>query len=288
MIFLTKAVPSTQPPVTTEAPPQPKLPEELALDSLIVITSAFSRILGAELPWKVLREKSSVLDQQGSQWTNENAELLGDIKTKFLNVFDAYDSCEQSINEWCSYASSTLRRYIQLAHEPSVIHIQLLVGVLENAIKKIGRAQKQFDDLSSAIVELDGQLHKLEANLQRDYNENSAYFKKRLDALVKNQPGGWLSKKKSREELAVELKKELEPVLAYFEQLAKAIQLSVNAFKIANSNLPKYIHAVADQKVKVDAINGGHAIASVSPSGAIHAAEFLVAACQKYRDEHVH
>lgn len=250
------------------------------------------------MPWKELRKNSSagVFDQQGSDWTDENANLLGDIKTGFLNVFDAYDSCEQTIIEFCSYASSTLHRYIETAKNPALAarnaHIDILISILDNAIKKAARAEKQLGELSSAIIELDGQLHTLEVNLQRDYSENSPYFKKRLDQLVKKNPGGFFDREKNKQELAAKLKKELQLVLAFYQRLASGVRLAIGAFKLANSKVPIAVKAISEAKVKVVAIKTAPPPAPSpdhAPNGdALHSAELLVALCDKYSQEHAH
>lgn len=252
--------------------------------------------MGSAIPWKALRNNANELDQRGSQMTKQNAELLGQIKTNLLNVFDAYDSCEQTVREWCDYTSSIMQRYIHFANQPAVgerkFHMGFLINVLSNSIKNFEKARTHVDNLSSAFNVLSRQLYTLESNLQRDYNENSAYFKQRLDQLVNSQSSGWFSRRKSRQEIAANLKKDLQLALAFYQRLVATVRKAIDTIAQTNSQLPSRIRAIVEQKAHLERIVDVHAppTADHDPSqnhrGAIHSAEKLVSLCQNYRREH--
>lgn len=252
----------------------------------------FNQLLGPQIQWKALRKNSTQLNQPGSQMTKENAELLGQIRTSFLNVFDAYDSTEQTVLEWCSYDASTNARYIQISKQSGEKayqqRIKLLISILENAIKNGERAQQQLGDISSSNIELDGQLRRLEANLQRDYNENSPYFQKRLDRLLTEESGGMFDRRKNKEQIIAKLKQQLSAILTYYQRLGSVPRFAVDALKQASSQSPNNIQAIKEQKSHVEALLNAPAPASVpaDESGPIHSAKILIALCEQYHTVH--
>lgn len=255
----------------------------MAIDAVTNAASLLTNVLGSALPWKTLRHSAAQLNRHASQMTRQNADLLGQIKTSFLNVFDEYDSTERTVYEWCNNAQSILTRYIQLANHPNTsaqrLRVRFLVNVLNKSINDFEKARNQLKDLLSMLNVLSVQLNRLEANLQRDYNEQSRYFQQ----LINSQSN---SRRPNRQAVA-NLKSQLNQILAFYQGLGASVQRVISIVAQANSQLPTQIHGIAEQKPNIES-SSINALAQLSADhgGVIRSAEKLVSLCQEYHREH--
>lgn len=290
------------PPVSPVPPPigGPKSLNQLAseaLDAAAHGTELFSSAFGSAVPWKTLKQNVKQLDQPGSEMTRQNADLLGQITTNLMNGIDAFDSSAQTVYELCGLTPSFLTRYIQLFGQsnPAVQKTQqdLLLRILDNEIKKLEKAQHEFDNSSSALKVASGQLQTLVKQLQIDYSENSPYFQARVRRLVAAQTGGlsgFFGGGPDKRKIAAELKAKLAPILEFYVNFSQTVQHVIDASARVNPEAQNIFKVLEAQKAQIEALTGAAAVPADSTEqrdAAIHSAEALIALCQKYRQEHV-
>lgn len=262
-------------------------PEHLAIDAVTNAASILANILGPDLPWKMLRRSATQLSPRGSQMTKQNAESNQQIKTNFVNVFASYDRTEQTIYNWCENVQPILMRYVHSASQPSTfaqkLHIKLLVNVLNGSLNDFEMAQNQLGDLLSVLDLLSIRLRQLEVNLQRDYDENSSYFQKRLQHFINTPSNG---RQKNVREAAANFKRLLISSLAFYQSLSAAVRRVSSVFAEADSQLPSQIHMIDQQKSIIEiSINAPEQV-STDLDAAIRSAGRLISMCQEYHREH--
>lgn len=265
-----------------------------ALGAAANATALISIALGPALPWKALNQNAKQLDQGEGEFSKPNGVLLGQIKTTLLNGIDAYDSASQTIYEWTGLAPTTLKRYIELfsLSDPAALTTQrnFLLRVLDNGIKKLGKAQKEIGDNSAAFNMTSGQLQALVAQLKIDYNENSPYFQNRVKQIIASQSGGWFDPKPDRAKIVAELKAKLKPILEFYVRLSANVQQAFEVLNQTLSELNGQIQVLVNRSEQIEAASHAdgpvYADTAEHRDAAIHAAQSLIDLSQAYRQAH--
>lgn len=234
------------------------------------------------------------MEQPGGEFSRQNADLLGQIKTNLLNAIDYYYSASQSVYEFSSYAPPTLQRFIQFfdKSDPTTVANQrkLIVLILENALKHLAKGQKDYGDISSALNLADKDLQKLLAQLRIDYTPNSPYFKSRVKRIIDSQPSGFFAPKPDKAKIVAELLAKFKPILEFYEKLAANIQREDELLNKSSSQISQEVQLVGERKQQIQALIGGSAVPADSPGSreaAINAAQVLTAICQDYHKARV-
>lgn len=272
----------------------PKKSLELASEAFYAAsnaTSLFHNLFnGPEISWKTL----SQVDHAGGEFSRQNAESLGQIKTNLLNAIDYYDSASQSVYEWSSYAPSTLQHFIQFFNvsDPSAATNQrkLLLRILENGSKKLGKGQKDFGDILSALNLALKDLRKLLDQLKIDYSPNSLYFESRVKKIVDSQSSGWLASKPDKAKIVADLIGKFKPILDFYEKLTTNVQRVDELLNKSSAQITKPIQLLDERRQQIKD-SGSDDDSRPAPAdtlepreATINAAQVLIAVCQDYRN----
>lgn len=302
-----------------------KVPDQLVAEAFDVANQAqhtFNYVLGPTEPYKTLSQNIDHLEQPDSQLTEANANLLGQIKTSFLNGFDSYDSAVQTLREFCTAAPQTLQSYLNYHQQSNPSYEKVknrnLLRFLDNLLQKYGKGQKAVHEISTAFGQAFRHFKALVRSLKSDYNENSPYFKNRVSRLIGEQPdgseqsngsgsgGGLFSlfgssgsssgsggRKVDKEKVVAELKLKLANILSFYENYYKEVQKAVHVFNQSNSAFTAEVHWLESRKAQIEALTG--VVDASAPAGehndeyhnaVHHSGEALIASCQEYLHQH--
>lgn len=293
-------------PVPLPPNPQDQLIEE-AFDALTQDVNLFNYVLGPSVPYATLKQYSKQLDQPDSQLTPANSNLLGQIRSSFLNGFDGYENAVQTLREFCIAAPQTTNNFLNYLQKPGASQEKLknrnLLRLLDNAIQKFGSGQSSVNEVSEAFNQAFKQFQTLVRNLKVDYDENSQYFKDRVARLIgddtedsgEDSSGGFLGGGGSRKpkvdkrKVIAELKAKLAKILAVYVNYGKGVQSVVKILNQANLEISGRVQRLQGQKAEIEKA------ASDAPAGdgsnqnheaLIHSAQALIAACEQYTIAH--
>lgn len=290
-----------------------------AFDVANQVQQLFNYVLGPPESFKILKQNEKQLEQPDSQLTAPNTNLLGQIKTSSLDGFDSFDTASQTLREYCSVAPQSLQNYINYFQQSKPAYDKVknrhLLRFLDSALQKYGKGQKDVLAISNSFSQASRQLQTLIANLRRDYNENSPYFKNRLNRLIGEQSGGSEDSGDSqsggggmfgfgssgssgnkrpqvdKKKIIAQLKLKLEKILAFYVNYHQEVQKSLNFLQQANSAFTADLQWLGSRKPQIEASIGGAAPTAGEHNdeyhnAVIHSAEALIASCQEYLQKH--
>lgn len=263
---------------------------EMVIDAVGEAMDLYNHAVDEAVPWAKLKELNTKLDQSGSEFSKQCADHVGNIRTKFLNTFDAYDSATQSIYELSKYLSSTLSKYIQLfkSTNPAVVTVQknLLSSALDNNVKHLSKAQKDMAATVAALNSVAEEYKALLDQLKIDYNDNSSFFKNRLNKIIQEKSGfgAIFRKKKIQAEAIAELKAKIKPIEAFYTDASGTVQQAIASFGQTPSKLDENLQAIGQHKSELGHSNTDDA--KESSDAIIHAAQALIAKCKEYLQRH--
>lgn len=263
----------------------------MAIDAVGKALDLFNHAVDEAVPWTKLKELNTKLDLSGSEFSKQSADRVGNIRTKFLNTFDAYDSATQSVYELCGYLSSTLSKYIQLfkSSSPAVVTVQkkLLNGALDNGVSHLTKAQKDLAATFSALSSVSEEFKALLDQLKIDYNENGNFFKNRLSKIVQEKSGfgSTFKKKQIQQDAIADLMAKIKPIETFYTDASGTVQQALVNFGEAPSKLHENLEIIEQQKAQLSALNADDV--SEDHDAIIHSAEALIAKCKEYLQRHV-
>lgn len=246
----------------------------------------FNYVLRPTESYKTLSQNINQLEQPDSQLSEPNAVLLGQIKTNFLNGFNSYDAALKPICELCQKVPDSLHSFLTYFNQsnPSheIVKNKFLPG-LANAVQKYGKGQKGVQEILSAFSLASSQLQTLVNNLKSDYNENSPYFKNRVNQLIEGS-------EVDQSKIIAQLKSKLAKILEFYENYYNVAQKAHTILKLTNSAFTIEIQWLANRKAQIDAESDGDAHAGEHNekyhNAVIHAAEDFIELCQEYLHQH--
>lgn len=256
----------------------------MATDAANVDMDLYNNAVDIAVPWSKLRETITDLDKPLSECFEQCAGRLGSVKAALMNSIDSYDQATQSVREWCSYASSTLSRYVNLMNNPNPAlkntQKDLLTTVLDHEFKQMLKAHGLVSDSLSAL-----QLASEEfTHLKSDYAENGEFFKKRFDQLVKEKSSFWKRRKTVENEALNELREKLKPTLASIENYSGLV-------REAKENLEKSMPTLKIKIVTTEKLNIVAKASSADDTSENHqaiaeSAKALIAKCTEFLKRH--
>lgn len=140
----------------------------------------YNKFLDKIVPWSELNQTITKLDKYRSDYSDEAAVLIGQVKTKMMGGMDAYTRATQSVYEWCGLAVKLLNTYKilftgQMNPGKFAASRKFLLEVLEDGIKKMTIGQKELGDSSASFNVAAGKLTELNHRLAADFDKNSEY-----------------------------------------------------------------------------------------------------------------
>lgn len=170
---------------------------EITKESIETIKSAlelYNKVLDQIIPWKTYEETCKELDRYREDYSNESAELVGQVKTLIKNAEDNYFISTQSIYEWCSLAERLLVIYLDLFKNRTAKTYEaqkaLLLKVLDDGLKKMSDGQAQLEQCSMNFNNVAGKLTTLQSRLVNDFDAKSSYFQGKVNKLREEAYGG--------------------------------------------------------------------------------------------------
>lgn len=141
----------------------------------------YTKVLDEVVPWKSIEETVKGLDRYRDNYSNEAADIIGEIKTLILNTTDKYFSAKQSIYEWCSLTIRFIATYKLLfdKHDEKNFPAQktVLLKALDDGMEKMTAAHVKLEEISTSFKLVTGKLTTLIAQLDIDFDKKSEYFK---------------------------------------------------------------------------------------------------------------
>lgn len=263
---------------------------EMAIEAVSEALDLYNHAVDQAVPWAKLKELNTKLDLSGSEFSKQSADRVGNIRTKFLNTFDAYDSATQSIYELSGYLSSTLAKYIQLfkISKPAALTVQkkLLNSALDTSVSHLTKAQKDLTNTVSALSSVSEEFKALLDQLKIDYNQNSNFFKNRLNKIVQEKSGfGSIFKKKQiQQEAIAELRAKIKPIETFYTDAGASVQQAIVNFAETPSKLHENLEIIEQQKTQLGTSSAGDA--SENRDAIIHSAQALIDKCKEYLQKH--
>ncbi|KAJ6633170.1 Hemolysin E [Pseudolycoriella hygida] len=149
----------------------------------------YNKVLDQIVPWETYEETVKELDRFRSDYSNESAQLVGEVKTLIKNAEDNYFSATQSIYEWCSLTTRLLKIYLDLFEKRTSKTYEaqraLLVKVLDDGLTKMSAGQAKLEQCSMNFNNVAGKLTTLNTTLANDFDTKSSYFLGQVDKIRK-------------------------------------------------------------------------------------------------------
>lgn len=147
----------------------------------------YNRELDQVVPWKMYEGTVKELDRD--EYSNESAQLVGEVKTLMKDVQDNYFSSTQSVSEWCGLTTKLMAMYLDLFGKSSAqtfdAQMMFFIKVLNDAATKISAAQVTLEQSSVNFNNMAAKLTTLNTQLTKDFDSKSDYFKIKMDQMLK-------------------------------------------------------------------------------------------------------
>ncbi|KAJ6643445.1 Hemolysin E [Pseudolycoriella hygida] len=147
----------------------------------------YNKVLDQIVPWETYEQTVKELDRFRSDYSNESAQLVGEVKTLIKNAEDNCFSETQSIYEWCSLTTWLLKTYLDLFEKCTSKTYEaqraLLVKVLEDGLTKMSAGQSKLEQCSINFNNVAEKLTILNSTLSNDFDTKSSYFQGQVDKI---------------------------------------------------------------------------------------------------------
>lgn len=163
---------------------------KIAKEGIDAVNSAlglFNKVLDQIIPWNTFEGTIKKLDRYREDYSNESAEIVGEIKASIADAVDKYFSATQCIYEWCSLASQLLTVYLQLFDERDEEIFQgqklFLIKILDDGAAKMSDGQTKLEDSTTSFNILKGKLVTLHSRLTNEFDSQSTYFQSKVNQI---------------------------------------------------------------------------------------------------------
>jgi hemolysin E len=252
---------------TSVNPVNPMAISEFAKDAIESVEKAldvYNKVVDNLIPWDSYIETCKEIERFKSDYSNEAADLVGQAKTLLLDSQDAYFNSTQCIYKWCGITLNLVPIYIKNLDAGTNLDAQraILKQVITIGIKNIEDSIKNLNKSSESFNQLTGKLTSLGVRLDSDFDTKSAYFNSRIDDLRKKAYGGAaagailgpfgliisysIASGVLEGKLIPELKKQLEGVKKFFEELNKKVENTKSNIGGAKETIKDEIQSISD------------------------------------------
>ncbi|KAJ6642562.1 Hemolysin E [Pseudolycoriella hygida] len=242
------------------------------IEALNQALDLYNKVLDQIIPWKTYEETVKELDRYREDYSNESAQLVGEVKTLIYDAEDNYYSATQSIYEWCSLTIRLLQIYLNLFNKRSTTTYEaqraLLISVLGDGIAKMSAGQAKLQQSSINFNNVAGKLTTLNARLTNEFSSKSSYFQSKVDQIRKEAYAGAASgfvlgpfgliisyavaAGVVEGKLIPELEKRLDEVKSFFVKLHKTIDETNVNIDSTKTKLKNEIANIGELKVKTE------------------------------------
>lgn len=167
------------------------------IETITKTLDLYQKVLDKIVPWEEYEKTVRELDRFRNEYSNESAQLVGEVKTLIKNAEDHYFSATQTIYEWCSLAEKLLAIYLDLFNKRTSTTYEaqraLLISVLDAGLKKMTDGQAKLEQCSMNFNNVAGKLTTLHTRLSNDFDSKSSYFQGQVDKIRKDAYLGAIS-----------------------------------------------------------------------------------------------
>lgn len=285
----------------------PKEVVEVVKEAIEAANSAldlYNRAVDQIIPWGKYEEIIKEIDRYKEDYSQKSSVLVGQVKTLLLNAQDAYYSSTQKIYQWCGLTRNLLPVYISALDDPSKIETQkaIIVKVLDDGILQMDRSILELEKCSLSFNSMSGKLTELDTQLKNDADVKSEYFNHQVDKLRKQAYGGAaaglvlgpfgliisysIAAGVLEGKLIPELKKKLEEVKKFFENLRAQVASSNTDIDKAKKEIKEEVARIGELKIEAETtrvlVDIGAALRDEIKKAAIK----LLEQCQSYQKKH--
>lgn len=273
-----------------------------------VVTEAFASVskalqlydnaLDQQVPWEDLKIYLKELHRYKSEYSKESAQLVREVAVKLTNGYDGYLMTTNQVQIWCDIITMISTVYEEgIKNIESASLVPTLVGLFDHTVTQLKAAQTALSTTSGHFSNLTGKMGILIACLERDFNENSEFFKKQVDKLESTTASnastsfGLLSlrfdnKDAAREDIVAKLKQRLASVKQFHANVQKKIN-SANAVVynvnfVANDTIP----VIEKHKEQIEKIPGTTTFGTESQNAIKAAFKNVTDQCKAYSGRH--
>ncbi|KAJ6639526.1 Hemolysin E [Pseudolycoriella hygida] len=228
---------------------------EITIEGIEALNKAldlYNKVLDQIIPWKTYEETIKELDRYRADYSNESAQLVGEVKTLIYNAEDNYFSASQYIYEWCSLTIQLLRIYLNLFEKRSSSTYEaqrgILIVVLGDGIDKMSAGQAKLQQSSINFNNVAGKLTTL--NAQAYGGAASGFVFGPFGIMIAYAVAAELVEGR----LIPELQQRLDEVKGFFVKLHKTIDETNVNIDSTKTKLKDEIANIGELKVKTEAI----------------------------------
>ncbi|KAJ6646941.1 Hemolysin E [Pseudolycoriella hygida] len=207
------------------------------IETIYKVLDLFDKVLDQIVPWETYEQTLKELDRFRSDYSNESAQLVGEVKALIKNADDNYFSATQFMYEWCSLTKRLLQIYLDLFGKRTsntyAAQRGILVKVLDDGLTKMSAGQAELEQCSINFNNVAGKLTTLNTTLAHDFDSKSSYFQRQVDKISKRAylgegtdfvPGPFGVTEIVQDKLIPELQAKMQEVKGFFEKLQGTIE----------------------------------------------------------------
>lgn len=282
---------------------QAKLYIETAREGIEVANQAldlYSKVLDRIVPWEQFEKTLNELEHYRKDFTQESADLLGEIKTHLMHGMDAYFRSTQSVFEWAGFAANLLETYIKLFAQndasKSESQKKLLVKVLVNGIERMTLAQGELDNSSASFNVAAGKLTSLNHRLETEFDSKSGFYQDTLSVLRHGgvifeiighiSPIGKVGDLVVNKVLVPELDKKFQSIKFFYDETKSRVAKAYDDITETKEKLRDEIRVIGEFKIRTDETYTYVDMDQDLKDMAIDVASKLIVQCREYRERH--